>query len=265
MRLIHAALALAAAASLGQAAQATNLVTNGGFETLLQPGVSGEFGDRFASQQVVGWSTAGYNWVFTPGSADTACNGGEYGCLQLHGPGNGTANGLPASSPLGGNYLGADGAFTTGAIYQQLSGLTPGKKYNVTFAYAGAQQAGFSGATTEGWVVDLSPNILQDGDRRNNTLPSTAQITGGDIGGNLHNADHGFTGWQTQTFTFTAQTANDFLSFLAIGTPDGVPPFALLDGVTAAAVPEPATWGLMVAGLGLVGVAARRRMTVVAA
>jgi hypothetical protein len=49
------------------------------------------------------------------------------------------------------------------------------------------------------------------------------------------------------------------LSFLAVGTPAGLPPFSLLDGVTmTAAVPEPATWGMLAAGLGLVAFARRK-------
>lgn len=138
----------------------------------------------------------------------------------------------------------------------------------MTFAYAGAQQFGFDGATTEGWVVDLGTSVPTDSQRRSKTLSATAQITGNNIGGNLVNANHGFTGWQSQTFVFTAQTANDILSFLAIGTPDGVPPFTLLDGVSvteAGVVPEPATWALMIGGFAMVGFAARRRRTTVAA
>jgi len=49
------------------------------------------------------------------------------------------------------------------------------------------------------------------------------------------------------------------LSFLALGTPAGLPPFVLLDGVTGTAVPEAATIGLMGLGLGLVAVARRRK------
>ena len=253
--------AAALALSVAPAAHATQFVVNGGFESTLLA-QSSEFGDRYASQQVTGWSTSGYNWIFRPGEADTVGGNGEFGFLKLHGPGTGTANGLTAS-PFGGNYVAADGAFATAAITQQLSGLTPGAQYAVTFAYAGAQQNGFNGATTEGWVVDLGTSVPTDGQRRSNTLSATAQITGGNIGGNLANADHGFTGWQTQTFVFTAQTANDILSFLAIGTPDGLPPFTLLDGVTTteyvAAVPEPATWALMIGGFVMVGFATRRR------
>jgi hypothetical protein len=33
------------------------------------------------------------------------------------------------------------------------------------------------------------------------------------------------------TFNFTADGATDMLNFLALGGPDGLPPFVLLDGV----------------------------------
>lgn len=65
-----------------------------------------------------------------------------------------------------------------------------------------------------------------------------------------------------QIFTFTAQATSSVLSFLAVGTPSGVPPFALLDGVTlnaATAVPEPATWTMMMVGIAALGGIARSR------
>ena len=63
-----------------------------------------------------------------------------------------------------------------------------------------------------------------------------------------------------ESFTFTATSGSEALSFLAIGTPTGVPPFSLLDGVTmVAAVPEPETWALMLCGMGLIGAVQRRR------
>jgi len=72
-----------------------------------------------------------------------------------------------------------------------------------------------------------------------------------------------FTGWQKTTFTFTAQTANDVLSFLAVGTPNGEPPFSVLDGVSAKAVApvaEPGAFAMLgLGGLGLAAVARRRK------
>jgi len=239
--MLNAAVALAAIA-LGTAAGATNLVTNGDFELTTLPG-SAEFGARYPSNQLTGWTTNGYNFVFASGAADDGTGAaGEYNNLQLWGPGNGSNNGLPASSPTGGNYVGADGAYAVGAISQTINGLNAGQKYDVSFWWAGAQQYGFNGANTEQWQVSLG-----------NESQSTAVLS---------NADHGFTGWRQETFTFTATGSSELLSFLAHGTPEGVPPFSLLDGVkleAQGAVPEPASWALMILGFGASGVAMRRR------
>ena len=56
----------------------------------------------------------------------------------------------------------------------------------------------------------------------------------------------------------TSPTAT--LSFLAVGTPGGQPPFALFDGVSLVQVPEPATWAVLLTGVGLAGLASRRRV-----
>jgi hypothetical protein len=117
-----------------------------------------------------------------------------------------------------------------GAISQTINGLTPGDQYTVSFWWGGAQQSGFTGATTEQWQVSL-------GSQTQSTVI-------------LHNANHGFTGWQQQSFTYTPTSASELLSFLALGTPTGVPPFSVLDGVTLnAATPEPGTLALLGSGL----------------
>jgi|AraplaCL_Cvi_mCL_1032061.scaffolds.fasta_scaffold00489_14 hypothetical protein len=242
MKIMLNAAAVLAAMAVGTAAGATNLVTNGDFELTTLAG-SAEFGARYPSNQLTGWTTDGYNFVFASGAADDGTGAaGEYNDLQLWGPGNGANNGLPASSPTGGNYVGADGAFGVGAISQTINGLIAGHKYDVSFWWAGAQQYGFNGANTEQWQVSFG-----------NESQST---------GVLSNADHGFTGWRQETFTFTATNSSQVLSFLAHGTPEGVPPFSLLDGVSLeaqGAVPEPASWALMILGFGASGVAMRRR------
>jgi hypothetical protein len=60
------------------------------------------------------------------------------------------------------------------------------------------------------------------------------------------------------TFSLTSQfgTDDDYYEYFAAGTAD------IAD---VAAVPEPATWGMMLLGFGLVGTAARRRRTALAA
>jgi hypothetical protein len=207
-------------------AHAANLVTNGGFETTTN-GSNFQFDILTAA---TGWTSSGYNFLFSPGAADTSGSLGQYGNLTLWGPNNGSANGLPASSPDGGNYVGADGAFGVGAISQTITGLTSGNTYTVSFFWAGAQQNGFNGDTTEQWIVSFGGQTQ-----------STAV---------LNNADHGFTGWQSQSFAFTADGTSDVLSFLAVGTPNGVPPFALLDGVSVSdSAPEPGAFTMVLGGL----------------
>lgn len=235
MRIKSFLLAVTATAALcsGVASASTELITNGNFE-------SGDQGQiNWGGHQLVGWTTSGYNFLFNSANVDNGGAAGMYGNLQLWGPNNGAANGLQAS-PVGGNFVASDGAFGVAPLSQTVNGLTAGQQYNVSFYWAGAQQSGFSGGTTEQWHVSLG-----------NQTQSTAVKS---------NASHGFTGWQKETFTFTATSASEVLSFLAAGTPNGVPPFSLIDGVSmTSAVPEPEVLGMMGLGLGLVGFAARRR------
>lgn len=226
-----AAAAICACAVTAHAAP--ELVTNGSFETTTQTPTASQF-----TTGVTGWSTTGYNFLYTPGSADTT---GSFSTqfnvqLKLWGPNDGSANGLPATSPNGGNYVAADGAFETGPISQTVSGLTPSSVYALTFYYGGAQQTGFDSPTTEQWKVSLG------GDTQSTPV--------------LSNVGHGFTGWLSETFDFTASASSELLSFLAVGTPDGQPPFVLLDGVslkslTPVTVPEPASLSLLASGIAL--------------
>ena len=74
-------------------------------------------------------------------------------------------------------------------------------------------------------------------------------------------APDGFVPWEKQTLSSTATAASEILSFLAQGTPSGVPPVALLDGVTLnAPVPEPASLAPIATGLvATIGAARSRR------
>ena len=145
-----------ASLTLAMAAQASNLVVNGDFEATTN-GPNFQFDHNTVA---TGWtSTNGgndaYNFIFAPGAADTTGATGQFGNLQLWGPGNGSNNGLPATSPTGGNFVAADGAFQNGAISQTINGLTAGNDYTVSFWWAGARQSGFTGATTKQWQVSL--------------------------------------------------------------------------------------------------------------
>jgi hypothetical protein len=218
-----------------------DLITNGSFE-----GMTGTIGQVNWHNTVTGWGNnngpsggLGYNFIFSSGSADTTGADGQSGNLKLWGPGDGSANGLPASSPDGGNYIAADGAFQTGAITQTINGLVVGQQYQVGFWWAGAQQQGYNGDTTEQWLVSLGAQQL-----------ATAVIA---------DTSHGFTGWVHTYLTFTATNTSEVLSFLAAGTPNGVPPFSLLDGVTMNQVPEPASMTLFGSGLAALAFVRRRK------
>jgi hypothetical protein len=226
-----------AAVSLISSAHAANLVKNGNFED-----TTAGIGQMNYNTVVTDWATTGYNFVMDD-NIDTTGVQGQYGFLALWGPGNGSSNGLSAS-PEGGKFLGADGAYGVAGISQLITGLVVGKTYNVVFDWAGAQQLGYDGNNTEQWEVQLGSQ---------HAYTSV-----------YHNTSHGFSGWKHAGVSFVATSPIDFLTFVAHGTPNGVPPFSLLDGVSMTVAPEPAAWAMMIAGFGAVGMMMRRRQKQVA-
>jgi Protein of unknown function (DUF642)/PEP-CTERM motif len=232
-----AAFAALAIAAIAVPAHADTVnVINPGFE--MTTAGTGQLG---FNTEVTGWTTApvSFNIVYTPGTADTTGATSQFGTnIQLWGPGNGSANGL-GPSPNGGNYVAMDGGFNPGTISQTLNGLIVGDSVTVSFDYAGAQQSTRTGPTTEQLVVGLG------GQTQSTPI--------------LMNASEGFTGWQTDSFTFTATSTSEVLSFLAVGTPAGVPPFTLLDGISVTQTPEPQSLVLFATGLiGVSGLVRRR-------
>ena len=211
-------------------ANASNLVINGSFEQVTSSG-GGELG--YNGFNATGWTTSGYNFLFPSGTSSPS---GQYGGLSLYQGNAGTAI-MPANSPDGGNFVAADGAFQVGAITQTVTGLTSLQQYTLGFWWAAAQQTTFgctgtqTYCTTDQWQVGIGSQ----------TFYTPVANTGTTAGG--------FSGWLYQTFTFTATSSSAVLSFLAVGTPVGQPPFALLDGVTLQATPEPGTLLLLTCGI----------------
>src|SRR4051812_2386873 len=228
------------ALAMGSAGDArANLVVNGDFESYT-PGQFANIDPRYAFgdlqySPVTGWTspplnsagTTTGNMLYIAGSGDTTgsnyynngLGGPGYGDFVLAGPNSGSNNGLPASSPTGGNFLGLDADPNyNGAVSQTISGLIAGRSYQLSFYWAGAQLAGYGGATHD---------LLQVSFGSQPQSPAEVQT-----------AQQGFTGWMPQTMPFTADGPSDTLSSLAIGGPSGLPPFVLLDGVSLTAVPE---------------------------
>ena len=249
-------LSFLAHAAVMPSAYAQNLAVDGNFSVTTggTAAASAEFGSTnngfTPTQQLLGWATAGYNFVFLPNAADTTGSTGQY-TVKLWGPANGGTNAasLPLSSPTGGDYIGADGAFEVSAITQTVNGLIPGQNVTVSFAWAGAQQSGFTGPTSDKWTVSLGTVSVTNPSQSTNVVSLLSE---------------GATPWMNQTFTFVATSTSELLSFLTTGTPAGQPPFALLANVSVSNVPEPAGVGMFLTGLGGLLLIAKARRTVAA-
>jgi hypothetical protein len=228
-----------------------NLITNGTF--------AGTAYGKLGANTLTGWTNnpdtnasgteLGYNFLYSPTDADYT-SGTNKTALPLWGTNDGGTNTITAP-PGGGQFVGMDGAYEQGSLSQTLNGLTAGTQYYVSFWWAGAQQYSFTSSTTEQFAVALLAGTA--------VLAGNASCatTGVQCTGVINNPPKGFTGWVQNGFTFTASSAEETLSFLAIGTPGGQPPFSALADVSLQ-LPEPSSLALLSAAAGL-GFLVRRR------
>ena len=127
-------------------------------------------------------------------------------------------------------------AGTSGGVMQTITGLEIGKHYRVTFDLS-ANPGGALG-TKRALVSET------DGVAESRFYELTAANTNADML------------YQTYTYDFVASHTFGDLQFRSEEfNPYGI----VLDNVSISIVPEPAVWGLMIAGFGLAGFAARRR------
>ncbi len=249
-RLLGAVPTMALATVAGISVASANLISNGDFSSYTPYSGAGGFeldSPSGTANSLTGWTSAGYNFLFLPG---TNAAGGSYSPqynnnLALWSAANGgISNSWNGQGPTvsgyanGPNFVAMDGAYQTGALSQTIN-VTKGTNYAVSFYWAAGQQKGYTGPTTEGLTVSLGNQ-------------SMSTIT-------VNTPSQGFVAWMFQTMTFTAQsTGSSTLSFLASGTPPGTPPFTLLAMVNMVDIPEPTS--LLLLGTGLMcGMSAFRR------
>jgi len=240
LNIIPLAAFAAAIVSAAPAAAAVELVTNGGFDSVSNNAQNFEVSPGNTYGTVTGWSTSTspsgnpYNILFHEAIATTGNAVGQYSFTGLE-----DLWAVPSNTAGHGNFMALDGdPAVNGTFYQILTGLTVGAVYNLTFDWATGQIHSRTGATTEGLNVQVGSLNLTLPDRN---TPSA-----------------GATPWGTVSTNFTATSSSQMLSFLALGAPGTLPPVALLDNVSVRAVPEPASWAMMLIGFGAIGVAMRR-------
>jgi hypothetical protein len=147
------------------------------------------------------------------------------------------------SSQAGGRSIDLNGN-GPGGISQTITGLTPGTTYIVSFFISGNPDNSFN------------PN------------PKTALLTlgsgpGTPISYTLTAANTSSTmNWLAQSYSFVASGTTAFLGLQS--TTAGSWGMAV-DSFVISAAPEPATWGMMIMGFGIAGLALRRRRSMVAA
>ena len=136
--------------------------------------------------------------------------------------------------PAGGSYsIDLNGG--AAATLSQAFATNIGQLYNVSFSMAGNPDAGGAVKSIQAGVTGLTTFTF-----------------------NGAGASHGAMNWQTQSFSFVANSSLSTLTF--VGDSGTGPYGAALDNISVtAAVPEPATYGMLLAGLGMLGLLARRR------
>jgi len=232
--------------SLSSAIQAqTNLVQDGDFTQTNTTGVhttgaTTNGGQLSYNIGAVGWTNTpasnqaynnayGYNFLFTTNSFDNtngvAGNAGNFNLWSTnYAGGHGTLSSPPTNAffPTPGNFLAADGAYQTSNIRQTITSLVAGQQYLLDFQWAVGQQYrnSFTSSVTAQWNVSLGDSLM--------TTPVYTNNPGQTV-----------SPWMDATAVFTASNSSEILSFLASGTPNGQPPFALLGDVSLVAVPEP--------------------------
>lgn len=219
------ATAILALPAVTTTAQAANLVTNGSFEAD-SFNTGGGYRLGLINNDVSGWFIPAGNGIYPWGLQ----NGNSYGA----GPADTGAQWL---------VLGQQGTANQYTIQQTVTGLTPGHAY--TLSWAAASELGCC-ATGQ--------------------LSFLAGSTSGGSSFSAPNSGSYWTQWGHYSLNFVANSSAVTFQFQDV-RPNSSGYDLGLDSVSlvAVGVPEPTSWAMMIIGLGLVGVAARRRSIAVTA
>lgn len=211
--LLAFALAATFFATSAQATPASNLLTNGSFETPAQAAPGNYFFDS-GSTDITGWTVVGGQ---TQLSYHPTCTNGNQ-CIDLTG------------------IYGYDKGLRSDAVATVI-----GATYLLTFDLGNVDQVGFGSSTVSVSINNGAATLLT----------------------NVINSDPSGFEWESKSFSWAADATSAQITILgaangSLSNDAGI----LLDNVafTAAPVPEPETYAMLLAGLGLVGFAARRRI-----
>lgn len=228
MHLRSSLIAIVMSLAAGGAASAANLIVNGGFET---PDASdGTFIQAFGGTNFGGWTVTG---------ADVLLIDRNY-----------TESGLVFNAAAGNQAVDLTGAGNTSpedGVEQTVFGLQTGLLYRLSFELGNAAPIG--------------------GNAGSYTLPSTVRVTfDGGPALSFTNAINNPTGSPGINFQFfsTGYVATSNQVTIRFFNGVGNDNYVGLDNVSLA-VPEPATWALMIMGFGSAGAMLRRRRTFAAA
>ena len=142
--------------------------------------------------------------------------------------------------PNGGKYVDLDGTGSAPITWLSSASfaVVAGQQYQLTFDYAGNNRGGSPDS------MFLTVEVASQAAVSQSLLGVTSS-----------------TGWTTSTVTFTPTATSASIRLLHLsGDNQGI----LLDNVSVVAVPEASEWAMMLAGLGVVGLIARRRRQAVA-